>query len=365
MTISKNVPGTLFLAFAIVGTPRTASAQDTVAGAQAPPPGAGAPSIAGLPATFAGDLPCADCPAVRYHLNLWPDRVYFLRLTYRERPGTFDDIGSWALSSDGRTIALRGGREVPELFSLVGANTLRKLDSEGREIQSGQNYDLARTASLEPIEPRLTMRGMYRYMADAGRFLECTTYREMRVAQEGDNAALESAYASARTQPNEQLIAGVEGRIVERPRIEGGGTEAVLVPEKFLRISPGESCGQRFATAELRNTYWKLTRLGETAVEVQQSEREPHLILQLEQDRVAGSTGCNRIIGTYRLETSSILFGPMATTRMACPGAAGVHEQPFLDALTAARRWSVRGEHLELSDETGNLLARFESRYMR
>ena len=32
-----------------------------------------------LPATFRGDLPCADCQAIRYHLDLWPDQVFHLR----------------------------------------------------------------------------------------------------------------------------------------------------------------------------------------------------------------------------------------------------------------------------------------------
>ena len=30
-----------------------------------------------LPATFTGDLPCADCPGLRYHLNLFADQSFF------------------------------------------------------------------------------------------------------------------------------------------------------------------------------------------------------------------------------------------------------------------------------------------------
>jgi heat shock protein HslJ len=139
----------------------------------------------------------------------------------------------------------------------------------------------------------------------------------------------------------------------------------VLVPEKFLKVWPGESCGQRFATAELVNTYWKLTRIGEEAVVLRENQREPHLILRLDEQRVSGSTGCNQIVGTYRLEGASLLFGPVASTMMACEAPVSATERRFLQALTAARRWSVRGEHLELYDETGGLLARFESRYMK
>ena len=37
------------------------------------------------PATFTGNLPCADCPGIRYHLNLFADHVFFLRMTYQEQ----------------------------------------------------------------------------------------------------------------------------------------------------------------------------------------------------------------------------------------------------------------------------------------
>ena len=34
-----------------------------------------------LPASFSGVLPCADCPGIRYHLDVWPDQGYI-------QPGT-------------------------------------------------------------------------------------------------------------------------------------------------------------------------------------------------------------------------------------------------------------------------------------
>ena len=33
-----------------------------------------------------------------------------------------------------------------------------------------------------------------------------------------------------------------------------------------------------------------------------------------------GSTGCNRFVGSYTMSDSSLRFGSIATTRMACPG---------------------------------------------
>jgi len=31
----------------------------------------------GLPASYEGDLPCADCEAIRYHLDLFEDSSFF------------------------------------------------------------------------------------------------------------------------------------------------------------------------------------------------------------------------------------------------------------------------------------------------
>ena len=149
-----------------------------------------------LPASFIGELPCADCAGIRYHVNLFSDRVYFLRTTYMGRgdSAASDDIGSWVVSSDRGTVILKGGRETPVVFRIKDENTLRMLDVEGRDIESPLNYDLRRTKNFELLEPRLVIRGMYRYFADAGQFTECLTRRKWPVAQEKDNAALESVH---------------------------------------------------------------------------------------------------------------------------------------------------------------------------
>jgi uncharacterized lipoprotein NlpE involved in copper resistance len=101
---------------------------------------------------------------------------------------------------------------------------------------------LRRAAKLEPLEPRLRLRGRYRYMADAGIFTECVTGRRLPVAEAEDNAALQAAYGKARGQPGDELLVQLEGRIALRPKLEGSGTVPTLVVERFLRLRPGERC---------------------------------------------------------------------------------------------------------------------------
>jgi uncharacterized lipoprotein YbaY/heat shock protein HslJ/uncharacterized lipoprotein NlpE involved in copper resistance len=317
-----------------------------------------------LPASFSGDLPCADCPGIRYQLNLFPDHVFFLRITYLGKDESFDDLGTWMVSSDEKTLVLQGGRQASDRFAIKDEATLRKLDLEGHAIASALNYDLKREMSLHLIEPRGSLTGMYRYMADAGIFTECRSRRRMPVAQEQDNAALEAAYTRARHAPGAELLVSLEGRIAMRPKIEGEGVQPTLVVERFINVWPGESCGAQFATANLEDTYWKLTRLGNDAVIVGEKQREPHFTLRPQDHRVGGSGGCNSLLGSYELEGDTLTFSKMATTQMACVEGEDT-DKSFLDALEQVKAWKIVGEHLELFDASGTLLARFEARYMK
>jgi copper homeostasis protein (lipoprotein) len=328
------------------------------------PASGGAGSPGRLPATFAGDLPCADCPGMRHRLELFQDEVFFLRVSDlgKSESAGFDDIGTWTVASDRRTLVLFGGREELK-FSIRGADTLRKLDRDGQTIASSLNYDLKRTKSPPSLEPRLSMRGMYRYLADAGLFTECLTRKTFPVAQEKDNAALESAYSKTRRTPGEELLVNVEGQLAMRSKTESKGRQPTLVVERFAGVWPGETCGSRFSTEPLENTYWKLTRVGNAPVVVSSQQREPHFILSSDSRRVSGSGGCNRLTGSYQLSGDQLTFGQMAGTMMACPEGMDT-EQAFLGALSQAKRVKITRQHLELYDATGTLVARFEARHM-
>ena len=213
--------------------------------ATAAPDGAATGSaLGGLPAQFAGELPCADCPGIRHILELRPDGTFAYRLTYLGRGNdageSFDDIGRWELH-DGK-LTLRGGREAPVFFAVHSADAIEKLDLEGAPITSPLNYTLTRSSAAQPLEPELHMRGMYRYMADAALFEECITGWRLPVSMEADNVALERGYAEARDHPGEAVLVSLHGRIAPRPAMEGGGPVRSLVPLEFVKAWPGETC---------------------------------------------------------------------------------------------------------------------------
>jgi heat shock protein HslJ/uncharacterized lipoprotein YbaY/uncharacterized lipoprotein NlpE involved in copper resistance len=330
-------------------------------------------------AVFAGDLPCSDCTAVRYQLELFPDETYFMRRTFVGRPRSTpsDDIGAWALSRDGRTLTLHRGSDAPLRIAIGSTNTLHVLGVTSGGGARTRSDVLRLTTSAPPLEPRLRMRGMYRNVADAGRFTECLTRKSWPVAQERDNLALEAAYARARSAPGSAVLVEVVGRVALRERAEGSGRERVLVVERFGGARPGESCsaegqtpaveGQTPAAEDTRaevpleNTHWTLTRVGDTAVDAGAAEREPHIVLHSTTHRVSGAAGCNQLLGSYKLDDTNLTFGAVATSRMACPSAMQV-ERRFLAALRASRTARVSGRSLELLDANGRFLARFEAR---
>ena len=89
------------------------------------------------------------------------------------------------------------------------------------------------------------MRGLYVYLADAALFTECETGRRYPVAFEGDSVTLERAYLEMRRQPGEEVLVSLEGRIAERPAMEGPRTEESLIIKRFIGAWPGETCGAR------------------------------------------------------------------------------------------------------------------------
>jgi len=64
-------------------------------------------------------------------------------------------------------------------------------------------------------------------------------------------------------------------------------------------------------TASLENTYWKLTRLGETTIRHGFRKNRNLICSYSESHRVNGSGGCNRLAGSYELHGDRLTFSQM------------------------------------------------------
>jgi heat shock protein HslJ/uncharacterized lipoprotein NlpE involved in copper resistance len=338
------------------------------AGCASTPPPAEPPRPGAPPATWSGEIPCADCPAQRLTLTLFADQSFRLRRTYVGRDGQSYELGRWARAQDaGRRLSLRSGSEQALEFLLAEGDTLRLLDRQGREIKSGLNYDLARQPRADRVEGPMRLRGMYMTMADAPVFNECLTGKRYPVLMEGDHAALERAYLSTRGAPGELVAAIVGARFVERAPEPGRAPREYLLVEGFERVLPGATCApQAPGRAELTNTYWRPVEIDGRPVALHPGTREPHLVLAGDGNNVRGYAGCNNLAGGYALNGGALHFTRMAVTRRACIGdGANALENSFLQAVEATAAWRITGESLELRDAAGRLRMRLEARYLR
>lgn len=113
------------------------------------------------------------------------------------------------------------------------------------------------------------------------------------------------------------------------------------------------------ATSELTNTYWKLITLNGKEVAINENQREPHLVFN-DDMRVHGSDGCNNIGGGYTRDDNQLGFTQMISTMMACIDN-GAQAQEFTAALETTASYQISDDYLELQDQAGAVIARFNA----
>jgi uncharacterized lipoprotein YbaY/heat shock protein HslJ len=241
---------------------------------------------------------------------------------------------------------------------LVDGRTMFASDTAQPAVAGG-----APTAGLEILmvraepaaaAPTAGLRGMAVYFADAARFADCVTGRDLPVAMEGEQyIALERALTEAGATPDARVLVTIEGRIEPRARMEGGGDEDNVIVDRVVALWPGASCARATADADLTDTYWRIRRLGETRPEPAEGRREPHLILRAEDGRFAATVGCNQMIGGFEVAGMQLRFGQAASTMMACQPPLDAAERALAETLAATRGWRINGHALELFDDAG------------
>ena len=105
---------------------------------------------------------------------------------------------------------------------------------------------------------------------------------------------------------------------------------------------------------------WALTEATGQPVAPTGDAKEAHLLF-FPPNRLGGSTGCNRLNGTFELTGGGQLkFSPLATTRMMCPEPSAATETRFVQALGTVKTYYVTDAALELRDGTA-VVARFRA----
>lgn len=114
-------------------------------------------------------------------------------------------------------------------------------------------------------------------------------------------------------------------------------------------LSMGGS-GGNVQLADLEGHRWKAVTLNGQPVQVFDNQDEPHLVffdLNNNTAHVAGSDGCNRVIGDVTLTEGKVQFSHLGSTMMACPK--GFEQsQAFKENVAKTSDWAMKGDNLTL-----------------
>lgn len=120
----------------------------------------------------------------------------------------------------------------------------------------------------------------------------------------------------------------------------------------------GCSSGSATSGPALEGREWSLVALQGRPLGALPLQRIPRI--ELREGRVAGTSGCNRLSGSYTARGAALSFGPTAGTRMMCADGMDL-ERAFLALLGEVAGWRAGAAGIELLDAGGAALAAFSS----
>lgn len=130
---------------------------------------------------------------------------------------------------------------------------------------------------------------------------------------------------------------------------------------KPIPSGPSNVLSQVVSAASLEGVQWNLAAIGTQPYTWEPNGRGAGLYFNAAERRISGSTGCNRIMGSYERSGSNGLHiaAPLGMTRVACDTATTQTEGALLQALAAVASFQINGDTLVLLDRSGAEVARF------
>jgi len=95
---------------------------------------------------------------------------------------------------------------------------------------------------------------------------------------------------------------------------------------------------------------WTIDKIGENRT----APEAPAVIVFGADGSLSGTAGCNRMMGHITATEQDLSFGPVAGTRMACPGVRMTQETAVFTAFDQVKTWSLQKGNLLLVDAQGN-----------
>ena len=145
----------------------------------------------------------------------------------------------------------------------------------------------------------------------------------------------------------------VEKLEVENPPADSSSIRYVLAEQIAKEAVQMQHSGK------LDGGEWKLFSMGSLDNQLPfVTGREATFMLDSKSGKVAGTTGCNRYNGNVELdlEQQTLTFGPLMTTRMACPDDLSQQEHDFLAILNEVTHFEITAGKLLLLTEGENMV---------
>ena len=285
--------------------------------------------------TFSGTLPCADCPGISYHINLFRDGRFAVRQEYLERNQVSIIRGIWLLEK--RSLHLVNQQQTLPAFHFVSNTQLAMLDLSGKPITSNTNYQLQREAEFRKLDTRQAMLGLYTLSDSQASFTSCASGETLTVANTQHHLPVMRQYQQDERLKGNSVIATLLGR---RGQDEQAST---LFIDKFEQFWPGAACPDQLQPGKMQGIVWRAEKLANRYVPQQLNVRvifEPN-------ERLYGFAGCNNFNGSYKQRSSQLSVQPLVSTRKFCADSSEL-EQQFTQSLQSADRAEVNGDTLQL-----------------
>ena len=113
--------------------------------------------------------------------------------------------------------------------------------------------------------------------------------------------------------------------------------------------------------AALLGTTWAAIEIDGRAVDASETQRQRNIVLSGDNNRVSGSTGCNRVSGTFTQQGNGLRFGMLAMTGVACVPDRSATENAFVAAMEATASQAIENDILELRDANGTVRMRLRA----
>jgi uncharacterized membrane protein len=330
---------------------------------------------------YEGYLPCADCPGIEYKLLLNADGTYSESIFYTGRSGQ-PVVRKGTYTVEGDIIVLDKSEAGLKYFA-PHPHGSQVLDIHGRPTTGNLSRRYILTRKTESEDAMLTNETLMlmRKKLDQGVdfyafghepswsldidfekgmwFTSLTDLPEMNTPPGREDKAQDADVTRyfAQTEEGTLIVTVLRGECTDAMSGEQFPFKARVDVKRSSDndYTSFEGCGRYVMDSRL-NDIWVLMLFGDRKLEAQDFRKGfPILEFNLNENRVVGSTGCNRISGKFETRGNRITIGQLATTRMACPNMA--FEQEFLSAVTGeAFHYAIDAGRLTLTGDNGVVL---------